>query len=53
MLRLSINSYTSLDDPDANPNSKRRAGFVREAGLQIGTHNSVTVFVAVGPSWSF
>jgi hypothetical protein len=53
MVRLSINSYTSLDDADNGTAARKRSsGFVRQAGMQIGPNN-FTIFVAVGPSWSF
>jgi hypothetical protein len=53
MLRLSINSYRPFDDSDTNPKSRQRSGLVKEVGLQIGSNNSVSLFVSVGPSWSF
>jgi hypothetical protein len=54
LIRVSFNNYTSLDDTDAGSGStKRKTGFLRQAGLQVGTNKTVTVFLAVGPLWSF
>jgi hypothetical protein len=55
LIRLSLNNYTSLeDDTDTNSASqKRNPSFVRQAGLLIGTNNTVMVFIGLGPAWSF
>ena len=55
LMRLSLNNYTSLeDDTDTSSASqKRNPSFVRQAGLLIGTNNTVMVFISLGPAWSF
>jgi hypothetical protein len=55
LIRLSINNHTSLeDDTDTNPSAKKRGpGFLRQAGLLVGTNRTVMVFVGFGPSWNF
>jgi hypothetical protein len=52
LLRLSINNHTSLDD-DASPAKKQNPGFLRQAGLLIGTNHTVMLFIALGPDWTF
>lgn len=54
LIRISVNNFTSQDDANGGSNSTRRlSGLLRQAGLQIGTNKTVTLFVTVGPSWSF
>jgi hypothetical protein len=55
LIRLSINSHTSLDDDaDARSTSKKQhPGFLRQAGVLVGTNHTVMVFIGVGPTWSF
>jgi hypothetical protein len=57
LIRLSINNQMSFEDDD-DPTStatsaKRTFGFVRQAGLLVGTNQTVMVFVGFGPAWSF
>ena len=54
LVRLSLNSRTSLDDSDENPNApRRRFAFVQQAGLLAGTNRTITLFLSFGPAWSF
>ena len=55
MIRLSINNRTSLeDDTDTRAAPKKRGpGFVRQAGLLVGTNRTVMLFIGLGPDWSF
>jgi hypothetical protein len=55
LIRLSLNNHTSLDDDaDARSTSKKQhPGFLRQAGVLIGTNHTVMVFIGVGPTWSF
>jgi hypothetical protein len=55
LIRLSINNQMSFED-DSDPNSpppKRNIGFLRQAGLLIGTNRTVMIFVGLGPAWNF
>jgi hypothetical protein len=55
LIRLSLNNHTSLDD-DADTHStppKHRPGFLRQAGILVGTNQTFMVFIGVGPTWSF
>lgn len=55
LIRLSINNHTSLNEgPDTNTSSKTRTpGFVRQAGLLVGTNRTVMLFISFGPAWNF
>ena len=54
LVRVSLNSRTSLDDSDENPDAaRRRFAFVQQAGLLAGTNRTITLFLSFGPSWSF
>ncbi|MBV8706468.1 MAG: hypothetical protein JO182_31080 [Acidobacteriaceae bacterium] len=55
LIRLSINNHTSLSEgTDTNSSPKKRnSGFVRQAGLLVGTNQTVMLFVSFGPAWSF
>lgn len=54
LIRVSFNNFTFLDDTGTgSSHENRKSGFLKQAGLQIGTNKSVMVFVAVGPLWTF
>ena len=55
LVRLSINNHTSLDEgtETSQASQKRGTGFVRQAGLLVGTNRTVMLFVGFGPAWSF
>jgi hypothetical protein len=57
LVRVSLNNFTNLDDSDVNfpgsHRSKRRYGLVQQIGILVGTHQTVMIFIGVGPFWSF
>lgn len=57
LVRLSVINFTRLDDSDLNlpgsHGSGRRYGVIQEAGILGGTHQTLMIFLAVGPFWLF
>jgi hypothetical protein len=55
LIRISVNDYVSLEDPDGNTStphrSRRKAGMIRQWGVSIGTHRTIVVFAGIGPFW--
>jgi hypothetical protein len=53
MIRLSVHNDTWFDDADLDHvPTKRKFGFIQQAGMLIGTDASIVVFVNVGPLWT-
>jgi hypothetical protein len=52
LFRLTVNDYVALeDDGETLHRPKRRAGMIQQWGIMVGTHQSIVVFVALGPFW--
>jgi hypothetical protein len=53
LVRFSINNLTELDDTQLNGRRTQRYGLIQQVGLLVGTNQTVTVFLGVGPFWDF
>jgi hypothetical protein len=53
LVRLSINELTELDNMQLKGRPRQRFGILQQAGVMVGTNQTVTVFVGVGPFWGF
>jgi len=52
LVRVSVNDYVALDDDtETSHRSKRRSGMIQQWGVMIGTHQTIMVFVGIGPFW--
>ena len=53
MIRFSINNLNELGDARGSGPTRLRYGLIQQAGLLVGTNQTVTVFFGIGPFWGF
>jgi hypothetical protein len=53
LFRLSVNDYVTSQDDTGTTRSKRRSGMIQQWGITVGTHQTIAIFAAIGPSWQF
>ena len=52
LFRISMSDFVALEeDTEPSRRSKRRSGMLQQWGITIGTHQTIVVFAAIGPSW--